>query len=326
MVLMSEDFDVSVDIPVDEEGMLGRECLECEEYFKIKPGTGLDTTYCHCPYCDYEGEGDTFWTPEQIEYAQSIALNQVIDKHISPVFEKLRKSFRDLERKTRGGIVEFKFRESNAKLNLPVKYYSEIELETTVTCDNCGLVFSVFGVFARCPDCTAINAFTVFEKSLLVVQKKLDLLHNPEVPEALRTGSMKYFLSEAISVFDGLGKELQNKYPEIFPPNVRNLFQKLDVLDEKMNREISNNHKNFNQLFKMFQVRHLYEHSMGVIDDDFTRKIPHLVSLKGKKYNLTYTEVRGFLSDVEWLGHIIQDYCSKQLGESIQCAGNEGSD
>jgi hypothetical protein len=53
--------------------------------------------------------------------------------------------------------------------------------------------------------------------------------------------------------------------------------------------------------------------SMGVVDDDFTRKIPHLVSLKGKKYNLTYIEVQGFLSDVERLGHIIQDYCSKQL-------------
>jgi len=309
---MSNDFKISVEIPVDEEGMLGRECLECEEYFKIKLGTGLDTTYCHCPYCDYEGEGDTFWTPEQIEYAQSIALNQVINKHITPAFDKLRKSFRDLERRTRGGMIEFKFRSSNDNLNLPVKYNSEKELETTVTCNNCGLVFSVFGVFARCPDCACINAFTVFEKSLLVVQKKLDLLHNPEVPEALRADSMKYFLSEAISVFDGLGKELQKKYPEKFPPNVRNLFQKLYVLDEKMNCEISKNHDNFNRLLKMFQVRHLYEHNMGVIDDDFTRKIPDLISLKGKKYNLTYIEIRDFLSDVECLGHIIEDYCSKK--------------
>jgi len=307
---MSDNFEISVGIPVDEDGMLGRECLECEEYFKIKPGTGLDTTYCHCPYCDYEGEGDTFWTPEQIEYAQSIAINQVIDQHINPTFEKLRKSFRDLERRTRGGMIEFRFRSSKANLNLPVKYYSEKELETTVTCDNCGLVFSVYGVFARCPDCACINAFTVFEKSILVIQKKLELLHNPEIPEVLRVDSMKYFLSEAISVFDGLGKELQKQHPEIFPPNVRNLFQKLYVLDEKMNCEISNNHKNFNQLLKMFQVRHLYEHNMGVIDDDFARKIPHLNSLKGKKYNLTYIEVRDFLSDVECLGHIIQDCCS----------------
>ncbi len=140
MVSMSEDFDVSVNIPVDGEGMLGRECLECKEYFKIKPGTGLHTTYCHCPYCDYEGKGDTFWTPDQMAYAQSIALNQVIDKRITPALDRLRKSFRDLERRTRGGIVEFKFRESNATLNLPVKYYSEKALETTVTCNNCGLV------------------------------------------------------------------------------------------------------------------------------------------------------------------------------------------
>ncbi|MDZ7792117.1 MAG: hypothetical protein U5P10_00065 [Spirochaetia bacterium] len=64
---VSDNIEISVPFPTDEDGMLGRECLECEEYFKIKPGTGLETTYCHCPYCEYEGEADTFWTPEQIE-------------------------------------------------------------------------------------------------------------------------------------------------------------------------------------------------------------------------------------------------------------------
>ena len=130
---MSDNFEISVSIPIDEEGMLGRECLECEDYFKIKPGTGLDTSYCYCPYCEYEGDSDNFWTPEQIEYAQSIAANQAVDKVFKPFIDKMNKTFRDLEHKTRGGMIEIKFRSSVTNFKLPVKYYSEKELETTVT-------------------------------------------------------------------------------------------------------------------------------------------------------------------------------------------------
>ena len=43
---------MSISIPTDENGYLGRECPEksCEGYFKIKPGTGLPSaTDCICP-------------------------------------------------------------------------------------------------------------------------------------------------------------------------------------------------------------------------------------------------------------------------------------
>jgi hypothetical protein len=65
-----------VDIKKDDEGYLGRECPECEKYFKIKPGTGIpDFSDCYCPYCQHLGPRDHFWTKQQIEYAQSVVLN-----------------------------------------------------------------------------------------------------------------------------------------------------------------------------------------------------------------------------------------------------------
>jgi hypothetical protein len=74
---------VSVPIPKDAEGFLGRECpqKDCEGYFKIKPGTGLTGTDlpCHCPYCGRSGPASTFGTKEQIEYAKSIVLGRVAD-------------------------------------------------------------------------------------------------------------------------------------------------------------------------------------------------------------------------------------------------------
>ncbi len=70
--------EFSVNIKADKAGYTGRECLECGKYFKIKFGTGLpEVTDCHCPYCNHIGPQDEFWTKQQIEYAQSVALNKI---------------------------------------------------------------------------------------------------------------------------------------------------------------------------------------------------------------------------------------------------------
>jgi hypothetical protein len=70
---------VSVSIPTDERGLLGRECPvpECLGYFKVKSGTGLTGPglQCHCPYCGHVADPNSFWTKEQIEYAQSVVVS-----------------------------------------------------------------------------------------------------------------------------------------------------------------------------------------------------------------------------------------------------------
>src|SRR5665647_166357 len=73
---------ISVPIRPDEDGYLGRECPnpECEDYFKITPGTGIKgPAPCHCPYCGHTGESKTFWTREQIEYARSVVKQKVVE-------------------------------------------------------------------------------------------------------------------------------------------------------------------------------------------------------------------------------------------------------
>lgn len=305
---MNDEISISVDIPTDENGLLGRECLKCEKYFKLKPGTGLPTNHCHCPYCDYEGDADTFWTPAQIEYAQSIAVNQIVDQFLKPSLDKLRKSFKDLERKTRNSFIQFKVTKNTINLKLPVKYYNELELETHVICDSCGLEFAVYGVFARCPDCTNLNAFLIFIKSIETAEKKLAIFLKPEVPEEIRNDSYKHIISDCISAFDALGKELRSKKPNIFPTRPRNLFQNLYLLNDGINNFISSQHSNFDFLLKMFQVRHLYEHNMGVVDKDFAEKIPNSLHMIGKKYVIDRLEIEKFIENIYEIRPIIQEY------------------
>src|ERR1039457_2140244 len=73
---------IKVPIRPDKDGYLGRECPnpECEEYFKITPGTGITTPApCHCPYCGHSGDPQTFWTKAQSEYAKSVAFREVAE-------------------------------------------------------------------------------------------------------------------------------------------------------------------------------------------------------------------------------------------------------
>jgi hypothetical protein len=63
---MSDKVHIQVAFPLDENGMIGRECPKCSEYFKLKFGTGLPITICTCPYCSHEGDGREFFKKHQV--------------------------------------------------------------------------------------------------------------------------------------------------------------------------------------------------------------------------------------------------------------------
>ena len=45
--------EISITLELDDQGMVGRQCpaTDCVRYFKLKPGTGLNTDLTRCPYC-----------------------------------------------------------------------------------------------------------------------------------------------------------------------------------------------------------------------------------------------------------------------------------
>lgn len=302
---MDERIQIPVNIPLDDRGMLGRECLTCERYFKLKPGTGLRTDYCHCPYCEYEGNMDTFWTPAQLEYMQSVALNYAFTNIVKPSLDKLTKSFKDLERETRhNSFFKVTVKGLPMHFSVPIQYYSEKDLETNMTCDSCGLVFSVYGVFARCPDCKDFNAFAIFEKSIGITKKQFDILTQEGVPAEVKANSLGFVLAGCVSAFDGLGKELRRRRADVYPPKPKNIFQNLFLLNESLSGVFENSHSNFQFMLKMFQVRHLYEHNMGVIDEDFAMKIPGHQANIGRKYVLDRNEISAFIDGMFELGII----------------------
>ena len=305
------DMSIKVSLPPGEQGFTGRECPKCYKYFKVKSGTGLPISICHCPYCGYIGDHDGFFTKDQIEYAKSIALREAMGRVIEPGLRKLERSFKELERATRGGFIQIKVKTQRYPVKFPLKYYQEKEVQTYVTCDNCGLEFAIYGVFANCPDCGKLNALIIFRKSIEVAHKRIHLLDSISDEAELQDAILEDALSGGVSTFDALGKVLQSRYPAIFPQKPKNLFQNLKALSDALSKSVGKalsdivGKENFEFLFKMFQVRHIYEHNMGVIDDDFVRKIPNLGHLKGRKYSLEQDEIEKFLAVILETGNKI---------------------
>jgi len=290
---------INVPLPTDENGMIGRQCPnpECGEYFKLKPGTGLQTSECICPYCRYKGQFAEFHTSQQIEYAKSVAVKQLIE----PELRRLQRSLRNLERSTRGSFVHIKVKTTG--LSFPLKLYQERELETQVTCASCGLDFAVYGVFAGCPDCGQLNAAVVFSTSIEVALKRLALLESIEdTDQDLREGVLSDALSGGVSSFDAFGKALRNPNKQLLPERPKNLFQNLAALSNALTKGIGKSLSDVigedaeGFLKKIFQVRHIYEHNMGVVDDDFVQRTPDYSYLKGRKYPLEREEVAALLN------------------------------
>lgn len=294
---VSVERTIRVSLPTDENGLTGRQCPSCGDYFKLRFGTGLPISTSTCPYCRHTADSGDFLTDDQREYVLSVVKRQVV----APMLEDFQRSLRRIAHTSQRSFIQISVRTS--PISFPLYRYRERDVETQVTCDGCGLEFAIFGVFAGCPDCGHLNAWVVFEKSLTVAAKRLRLIESlgsddPEMREAL----LRDTLISACAAFDGLGKALRERYPKIFPAQPTNLFQNIEALSQVLQGALDRTVADLigadraEFLRKMLQVRHLCEHNMGVVDAKFVTKVPALACLKGRKYPLQQGEVEELLS------------------------------
>jgi hypothetical protein len=287
---------VSVPIEVDDDGYLGRECPnpECEEYFKVTPGTGIQgPAPCHCPYCGHEGDSNTFWTKEQLEYAKSVAMGQIM--------EAVRQDLKALEfaNKPRGpfGIgISMKLKTGDP---VPVSWYRERKLETEIVCDHCTLRYAIYGVFGWCPDCGVHNSFQILTKNLDLARKKLALV--PSIEQELAETLIADALAGVVSAFDGFGREL-------CASNGKPSFQNLEGGRKRVQQGYSFDMADclagdeWLCACRGFQKRHLMAHRMGVVDDAYVSKAQDPSANVGRKVTLDKAEVAALVEIVEKLG------------------------
>lgn len=287
----------SIPISPDEEAYIGRECPveSCLGYFKITPGTGIKgPAPCHCPYCGHTGEQKTFFTQEQIEYAKSVVIRQVIDA--------VRQDIKGLEfdHKPKGmfGIgISMKLKESEPH---PIQYYREKQLETKVICDKCTLNFAIYGVFGWCPDCGTHNSLQILSKNLELVQKEVALAAT--VDADLAEHLVGDALENVVSAFDGFARQIcSQKSAGIQFQNLVGARRRVqETFGFDFADEISA--ESWIAIYRIFQKRHLLAHKMGVIDAEYVQKSSDPGAVVGRRVRVAEDEVSLAIILVEALG------------------------
>lgn len=274
--------DFTITLAPDENGYIGRECPDCEKYFKVKSGTGiLDATDCHCPYCNRIAPNDHFFTRQQIDYAQSVALNYVSKEFLGMM--------KGIERKPdRNAFISIGITVKGSPV--PIVFYSEQELEEQVTCSNCTLEYTIYGAFGFCPDCGVHNSTQIVCANFDLALKLIELASQAD--EDVRQKLIENALEDVVSAFDGFGRE----HCSIVAPKVT--FQNVAVAKEKLasiqNLDITSGLTTEQWIFvcEQFQKRHLLAHRMGVIDEEYIRKTGCPPELEGRKVSITIDDVK----------------------------------
>lgn len=286
---------VRIELPTDENGLISRECPNCQSVFKLRLGTGLtgENLPCHCPYCGTIADQKEFFTKDQIEYVKSI-FERKIDQAIQ---SDLKEWGRKIERNTRNSLIKLKV--SVKSSYKPIHFYQEKQLETNITCDICSLEYAIFGVFAYCPDCGTHNSLQILQKNMELVQKEINMANGIDDNE-LSEYLIKDSLENLVSAFDGFGRatslafsskstdEIQAK--EISFQNIlsaRNRIQTLFGID--FAATISETE--WETIIRGFQKRHLFAHKMGVIDEEYVKRTNVPTTHLGRKVTISQDEV-----------------------------------
>ena len=88
-----DEISISLQLPLDKDGFLRRECPHCGRQFKQWQGKRDETQESpeayYCPYCYASADADTWYTAQQIEYIQQQAMAEVVGPSLYRLQEQL---------------------------------------------------------------------------------------------------------------------------------------------------------------------------------------------------------------------------------------------
>lgn len=94
---MDDEISIPVNLPLDSDKFLRRECPACERQFKWFAHDEGDpdaepTDQYFCPLCGVPAGTDQWWTPDQLEYVQGAAgpeLDRLVQDELGDAFKGL---------------------------------------------------------------------------------------------------------------------------------------------------------------------------------------------------------------------------------------------
>ena len=312
---------IPVTICSDEKGYFDRECPneDCLYTFKVLMKDWeekVSNEEAHCPLCGYIADADKWWTQDQLEKMQEIALSWAM----SHLQKELDKSFKKLAHSTRNNKyvrITYKPGRRVTFVNNPIGQRDE--WETEICCEKCGMHYSVIGSAYFCPCCGFNSAVNSFNDTLDSIEKMLESLHemktmltdkyNADSAETMCRSLLESSIGDMVSAFQ---KFASCKYEELSRKNSRvNDFQIVEKGSQLFEEETGKKYddwlttRELGFMKLMFQRRHLLEHNNGMIDQRYLDKSGDTSYSLGQRIIVKEADAYSLLAIMRKLGNSI---------------------
>jgi hypothetical protein len=312
----THEVSVTLKAEPDAQGFIDKECpnKECLFPFKIHledwKGIVRDEEV-FCPACGHSAPAKSWWTTEQIEWAQKSALSTVTGR----IDEAMERDAREWNRRQpRNAFITMTLNVSrkHEPVLLPVGATEPMRLK--VTCNQCQCRFSVIGSAYFCPSCGVSSAVHVFGQSLDKIETVLNVL--PSIRDSLGDRDaaentinlfMENSIVQAVMTFQRFAEALSAQAPGATPAR-RNVFQNLSEGSALWQKVTGKKYESYLQpdqliaLARYFQQRHLLAHREGLVDDDYVARSGDTTYRVGQRLVIREANARNCLSLVRKLG------------------------
>jgi hypothetical protein len=307
-----DEYTMSVRIPADADGLIGRECPDslCSPgYFKVKPGTGIteNQVKAYCPYCRHANEPGGFMTKMQVEYAKNVVLREA-EQGISNVIENTLKLGPSRKKRFGGDFISMEISYKPGHL-VPVRPPIEEELRRDVTCPKCGLEHAVFGLANWCPDCGSDIFLVHVDKEFEVVRHMLGDVKRRREQLGARVAArdVENALEDIVSIFEAALRAMTRHYmknsgisdadlEDALRKRIANKYQNVQLAAEVFKREFSVElfegfDKGEIEAFRLtFEKRHPITHNLGIVDRKYLEKV-RSGELEGRNVPVSVEEI-----------------------------------
>lgn len=312
-----DEYTMSVRIPTDADGLVGRECPDslCSPgYFKVKPGTGITEgqVEAYCPYCRQANEPGGFMTKTQIEYAKNVVLREA-EEGISNVIENALELGPSRKKRFGGDFISMEISYKPGRLP-PVRPPIEEKLRRDVTCPKCGLEHAVFGLANWCPDCGSDIFLVHVDKEFEVVRHMLGDVkrRHEQLGARVAARDVENALEDTVSIFEAALRAMTRRY-------MKNSGISDEDLEDALRKRIGNKYQNVQLAAKVsehefgvelfedcdkgeveafrltFEKRHPITHNLGIVDRKYLEKV-RSGELEGRDVPVTVEEIESAIT------------------------------
>lgn len=310
--LEGERFEMSISIPTDAQGMIGRECPRegcAPGYFKVKNGTGItgEQLEAYCPYCRHTASPDDFATAEQQRFARDVATREATLGFQKQTGRALGLGPTGMKRL--GGELFSIDITLETTPPAPVREPDEEELRRDVVCTGCTLAHAVFGLATWCPDCGRDVFLQHIGEEISDTRKIARAAIDRRAAMGARVAArdVENSLEDLVSIFEATLKHTTRRHlaitgqtetaiEHILSHTIRNAYQSvdrgaaaflrhtgIDLLAEETSDALDT-------LRSTFEKRHPITHSLGVVDRQYLNRSVS-GGVEGRDIRVTAVEV-----------------------------------